>query len=230
MKKTIYLLPGFMCNEQIFSKLLPLVEDSYNFIYLKIPQKNTIDEIINQLYNILKDEEKINILGFSLGGYLAISFGLKYPEKVDKLMAVSSSINSLPKEEIEKREHGLKIIKSFGFKNLSVKTINHMLEEKDNKELIRLIQNMYTSLGEENLYSQMSSTLNRENLTKKLENSSLKTCFFYSLKDRLVDEKAINKIVSNNQYFYQERIDSTSHMLTLEKPEKLANCIKNWFT
>ncbi len=231
MKKRIYLIPGFMCNESLWNRLIPLFDDSYEFIHLKIPQKENFDEIIEEINKKIIDDSA-NILGFSLGGYIALYYALKYPKKVKNLMVVSSSSTSLSQEEIKKRESGLKFINQFGFKTLSKKAIQLMLDKSNSEDtkLIKQIQNMYSSLGEENFFSQIKSTLHREDLSNELSRLKVNILFVYSIYDNLLDTDTIEKMVLKNKNFKSKTFESTSHMLTLEKPLEIKEIIKNWFT
>lgn len=52
----------------------------------------TIDTYVGDLRNLLDelDITKINLIGFSLGGAVALDFAVKYPQKVDSLVLMSS--------------------------------------------------------------------------------------------------------------------------------------------
>ncbi len=229
MKKRIYLIPGFMCNESLWNRLIPLFDDSYEFIHLKIPQKENFDEIIEEIDKKIIDDSA-NILGFSLGGYIALYYALKYPKKVENLMVISSSCSSLSQEEIKKRETGLNFVKQFGFKTLSKKAVQAILDKSniENIKLIKQIQDMYSSLGEQNLFNQIKSTLYRKDLSDQLTKSTLDILFVYSLYDKLLDKDSIAKVLKENKNFKSKIFESTSHMLTLEKPFEIKEIIENW--
>lgn len=52
----------------------------------------TIDTYVNDLNNLLDelDMPNVNLIGFSLGGAVALDFAIRYPQKVDSLMLMSS--------------------------------------------------------------------------------------------------------------------------------------------
>ncbi len=52
----------------------------------------TLDFYINSLISILDElnVDTVNLIGFSLGGAISLDFALKYPEKVDSLVVMSS--------------------------------------------------------------------------------------------------------------------------------------------
>ncbi|XPV70230.1 MAG: alpha/beta fold hydrolase [Halarcobacter sp.] len=224
------MLPGFMCNEMLWKKLIPLLEHNYELIHLNIPNKQNIDYVVDALHQKITDK-KANILGFSLGGYFASYYGFKYPNNINKLMIISSSCSCLSKDEIKKRELGLEFIKKFGFNKLSKKAINSMLDEKniDNKKLIDTIQDMYISLGEDTLFDQLKVSLHRRDLSNLLLKTDIPMFFIYSINDKLLDIDNLNYLEQNLKKSKFLKINSTSHMLPLEKQLVVSEAIKDWF-
>lgn len=106
-----------------------------------------------------------------------------------------------------------------------------MLDEKNkqDEELISLIQNMYISLGEEVFFTQMNTTLYREDLTNDLLKLNTPIYFFYSKKDKLLDIQNLEYLEKYSNNFCFSKLDSTSHMLTLEKEFEVSSAIKDWF-
>jgi len=229
MKIKIYLLPGTMCNENIWIKLSPFFDDRYELIHVPIPQNDNFDAIADSLNDYFK-KEKIYLLGFSLGGYIASNFACKYPHKIKKLFIISSSLSILPIEEIEKRKKAITFVDKHGFKGLSRKKVISLLEELNQKDevLIKLIQQMYIDLGKETFKIQMSSTLYREDLLEKFLELKFPVTFFYCDKDRLVNHEWLTSLstISKNIKFVKK--SSSSHMVPLEKPFELSEVIKEW--
>lgn len=229
MKTKIYLLPGLMCDERLWSRLVLYFDDTYEFIPLSIPLLDSFDEICEYISGSVKDE-KINLLGFSLGGYIASYFALKYPNRVQRLFIIAATICSLSKGEIKKRNETLKLIDNYGFKGLSSKKVISLLlkENQEDTELISLIQEMYIDLGEEALKSQMASTLHRKNLLTNLLTLSIPLTYSYSTKDRLLNYNWIEEFILLHKTCKVVSIEGSSHMLPLEKPLELSEEIKNW--
>lgn len=229
MKTTIYLLPGTMCDERLWNKLLTYLNENYELIFLEIPKKETLNEICDYLFLKIK-EKKINLLGFSLGAYIAAYFASKYPKKVSKLFLMSNTPCDLPKYEIEKRINIIDFINSYGIKGLSRKKVQSLLgeENQENDEIINLIQNMYITLGKEVFIQQLSSTLKREDLSKKLASLDIDITFFYALNDELISSEWIEEYIKISKNAKIETIKGSSHMLPLEKPFEVSNKIITW--
>ncbi len=228
MKEKIYLLPGLMTDERLWSKLIPLL-DEYELIHMPLPHTSDFDESVKQLNEQIEDE-KINLLGFSLGGYTACYFAIKFPEKIKKLMLVAGTPSSMNQDEIEKRKLTLQHMNNLGFKGLSYKKTQSLLEEsnKDNEELILLVQDMFSSMGKDVYNVQMESTFKRDDLYEELIALKIPIKFFYSLNDRLLNHKSLKKIKKEHTNIELISREGTSHMLPLETSELLSKLIKQW--
>lgn len=228
MKTKIYLLPGLMCNDKLWSKIELYLKAKYELIYLCLPLKDSIDEMLDSLYF---KEEKINLLAFSLGGYLASSFAIKYPHKINKLFIISCSLTSLDKNEIIIREKLLSQMNTLTFSGLSKKRVQNFLDEKNqnNKELIYLIQNMYKDLGKNVLIKQMKSTINRKNLLDEILDLDIDMKIYYSQEDKLINHKWLKEFETKNKKFIFIISSGSSHFLPLEKSKELIKEIIEYF-
>lgn len=70
-----------MCDERLWNYTQKALGESIILKHVSIPMEETIETIVDALAVILP-EHPINLLGFSMGGYLACAFAVKYPERV----------------------------------------------------------------------------------------------------------------------------------------------------
>ncbi len=225
MNKKLLMIPGLMCNEKLWSKI-----ELNNYKSLPIPKEDSIEKIIKSLdKTISKEEKKVNIIGFSLGGYLALNYLTKYPNKVNKVLVISSSINNLSSKEIFLRENNLKRMDIHKIRTLSNNAINQLLENKNDTENISLIKEMFDDLGVDTYKQQLLATLERENLLDMLKEVSNEVLFIASNNDSLVDLTNIKKLCNTNKNFDLKLLDSSSHMIPLEYDYFLYKEILNFF-
>lgn len=225
MNKKLLMIPGLMCNEKLWSKI-----ELNNYKSLPIPKEDSIEKIIKSLdKTISKEEKKVNIIGFSLGGYLALNYLTKYPNKVNKVLVISSSINNLSSKEILLRENNLKRMDIHKIRTLSNNAINQLLENKNDTENISLIKEMFDDLGVDTYKQQLLATLERENLFNMLKEVSNEVLFIASNNDSLVDLTNIKKLCNTNKNFDLKLLDSSSHMIPLEYDYFLYKEILNFF-
>jgi len=230
MKEKIYLLPGLMCDKRLWERLIPFVENQYELIHVDIPLTSNFDEIINSIDTLFEDE-KVNLLGFSLGAYIASYYAIKYPHRVKKLFLVAGTPSAMTQEEIIKRNHMLELMDTLGFNAISHKKVVSLLEEinQNDKKLIQLIQDMYVDLGETVYKAQIQTVNNRISLEQQLLNlKELPIRFFYSTEDRLLNYDSLMKFQGKHTHITTVSREGTSHMIPLEFPELLKDEIKKW--
>lgn len=219
-----------MCDENLWKYIKNNLNNKYELIHINIPLKSSLDEMCDFLLKNLKDE-KINLLGFSLGAYIASYFAVKYPKKISNLMLLGNSACDLPLFEIEKRKNIINHIKNFGLNTLARKKVQTLLAKKnqENDELILLIQNMYKDLGKEVFISQLNSTLIRRDLLKQMLLLKFPIMFVYSKKDILVNHIWMEDLKSKSKNILFYEFEGSSHMLPLEEPEEISLLIKKFF-
>ena len=227
MKEKIYLIPGLMTDNRLWSRIIPLLENDYELVHTTIPHSEDFDEIIDILFNEFK-EEKVNVLGFSLGGYIASYFAITYPNRVNRLFTVAATPGNSTEAEIERRKEKFVAIEKEGFVGLSYEKAKSLLEKQNDEESIKIIQDMFMDLGKESFISQLTSTFYRKDLFEDLINLSIPIWFFYSKNDRLLNQEAIKKLLLDNHNMNIISREGTSHNIPLEVPELLSNEIKKW--
>lgn len=230
MKEKIYLIPGLMTDERLWSRIKPFLEE-YKLVHVPIPHSEDFDEILDILLDIFK-EEKVNLLGFSLGGYIASYFAVTYPHRVNKLFMVAATPGASEEAEIERRREKFAVIEKEGFKGLPYEKAVTLVEEqnKDDIELIKTIQDMFMDLGKETFITQLTSTFNRVDLLEDLVGLKLNIWFYYSTKDRLLNHKSMEKLQKIEHNMTLISREGTSHNIPLESPKELSNKIKEWMS
>ncbi|QKF82342.1 alpha/beta fold hydrolase [Halarcobacter ebronensis] len=230
-KEKIYLIPGLMNNEELWSKIKPQLEKSFELIHIPIPNSDDFEEAIKELDKSF-DEEKINLVGFSLGAYLASYYISKRANRIKKAFLISGTPSSLKKAENERRELLLKQLDNLKFKSLSLLIIKAHLnkENKENSELINLIHRMFLSFSLDEYKIQLRSTFNRVDLHNELISSNIPIKLLYSKGDKLLNQNSIKKMREKASKIEMLVMEGRSHMLPLEEPEIVAKEIKEWFS
>ena len=228
-KEKIYLIPGLMTDERLWSRIKPFLQNEYELVHVPIPHTEDFDEIIDILFNLFK-EEKVNLLGFSLGGYIASYFAITYPNRVNRLFMVAATPGASNEAEIERRKEKFAIIEKEGFAGLSYEKAVSLVEEQNQNdaELIKIIQDMFIDLGKDTFITQLTSTFYRKDLYEELVNIAIPIWFYYSEDDRLLSPNALDRLLNNEHNMKLISRIGTSHNIPLEVPELLSIEIKKW--
>jgi 2-succinyl-6-hydroxy-2,4-cyclohexadiene-1-carboxylate synthase len=230
MTVKIYCLPGTMCDQRLWQACAEHLPENIELIHIAIPVKKNIDEIVTALKQQFP-AGKINLVGFSLGGYLASAYALKYPEKINKLLLISNMSYSLPEAELKQRSRTIAYLKTHGYLGIPTKRITALLDvsKQKNYDIINCVREMDTDLGKETLIYQLTVTTQRENLLIKLPKLHFPVQFLIGDNDLLVNINLIEAIATQSPLISLSVLNNTGHMLPLEQPEKCALNIKRFF-
>lgn len=228
MKEKIYFIPGLMTDERLWKRVIPLLENDYEIVHVPIPRSEDFDEIIDILFNEIK-EEKINLLGFSLGGYIASYFAITYPNRVKRIFMVAATPGATNEAEIERRKEKFAIIEKEGF-GLSYEKALSLVEEtnKNDEDLIQTIIDMFNDLGKNCFISQLTSTFYRKDLFEDLIHQDFPIWIFYSENDRLLNKEALKRLITTTHNIKMIKREGSSHNIPLEAPFDFASNVKNW--
>ena len=229
MREKIYFIPGLMTDIRLWSKALPLLKDDFEIIHIPIPSSTDFDEIVDILNKEFK-EDKINILGFSLGGYIASYFTCKYPQRVKRLFTVAATPGTTSKVELERREKKLVDFENSSEFGLELEKAIMLLEEQNQSDLslAQTMVDMFNDLGRDTFLTQLKSTFNRVDLFDKLKDKTIPMHMLYSSNDRLLDLEALDKLHNQKHNIKLIIRDGTSHNIPLEFPELFASSVKVW--
>ncbi len=229
-KQKIYLLPGLMTDERLWERLKPYLEDCYELIHIPLPKSYDFEEI-NLIIEKYFKEEKVNLLGFSLGSYIATYYAIKNPHRIKRVFNLAGSPSASHPIEIVRREIKLKEIEKKGFFSLPYEKAISLLEEKNQNDtqLVDTIVDMFASLGEENYVYQLKSTFYRKDLHEELKELEFPIYYYYSTKDRLLNHASIKKLEElKHPHIKLFNREGYSHNIPLEEPELLSKYIKMW--
>ncbi|MBJ7554782.1 alpha/beta fold hydrolase [Marinomonas spartinae] len=234
-EKVIYCLPGTMCDERLW-QFIDKVLVGFTLKHVSLPQEESIKAIVESLAASLPSSP-ILLLGFSMGGYIASAFTLKYPERVAKLMVVSNTAQGLQESEIAQRKLALNWVAKNGYKGIPPKKAMSMLAQRNrhHEYLIELIKEMDASLGEKVLIQQLSSSLERPDILFNLLTLGMPLCFCLGEEDSLIspqNRRALEECKTSTQENKRVEVYIASHcghMVTLEQPLWLCQKIKAFF-
>ena len=146
--------------------------------------------------------EKINLVGLSLGGRLAIDYIAEFPEKVNSIILIGTSYE-IPKT-------------IFTIQNIIYKFMPKRIFEKigcPKKDMIRLLKSM----------SELS-------IPDKAPNIKCNTLIICGEKEKdninMKSAKQLNKVIQNSKF---KIIENAGHEVNIDNPKELANIINDFW-
>ena len=168
-------------------------------------------------------------MGFSLGGYLAALFAIKYPEKVNQLLITANYPSKLPLIEMLQRTLAIVAVEKFGYSGVPLSKIHSTLAKSHHHDqaIITLIQVMDRAGGQSKLLSQLKATSARKNLLPQLIERNIPIHFTYGDQDCLVKASKMQSL--DSPHITSHQFEHCGHFNPLEAPQALAKQIEQFF-
>lgn len=219
-----------MCDQLIWSKVWPSLESQFELIHIPIPSEDNIDVLLSSLSASLPDQE-VNLIGFSLGGYLATCLAELKPNRFNKVLVVANSPCPLPDEEIRQRRQTINWLERFPYRGITQQKVNDILAKavKNRRELTSIIEQMEQNLGYHRLLEQLKATSHRQDKAPFIASKLTRFQFCFGDEDKLVQTSWLTQLALEYD-ITAIKINNCGHMMPLEQPEKLVEIISEYFS
>ena len=149
---TIVLLHGFLENSTMWNTFLPLLSKRNRVIAIDllghgksdcVGYVHTMELFAETVTAVLKELRirKVSVIGHSLGGYVALAFAEKYPEKIRSLCLLNSTSNADNKERIEIRTRAVAMAQK-NYKPLVSMSIANLFQTENVKKFQTEIESL----------------------------------------------------------------------------------------
>lgn len=231
--KTLYFIPGTMCDRRLWEKLWSAIEYEIDtcvkFVSLPISNANNIEQIVDDIAGCL--EKQSDIIGFSLGGYLAAAIALKYPELVARIIILSNLPVEMEEKELLERKRAIQFITRHGYSGISEKRVFDLLAEQNRKhEHVKLIKAMDKELGQTTLLNQLLVTTTRQNLLFELIDRQHKLQFILGDQDTIWPLPRVSYYLNGLEGVSVNIIEGCGHMSPIERPKEVAKFIADFLS
>src|SRR5471030_662585 len=102
--RNLVLLPGFMCDRDLWTDMVPDLDRLGQLHYGNVYQDDTLEGMAARVLS--EAPETFVLVGFSMGGFVARVLTLMAPERVSGVAFIASSARGYSDEERERRKQG----------------------------------------------------------------------------------------------------------------------------
>jgi pimeloyl-ACP methyl ester carboxylesterase len=238
--KPILLVHGFPFHQEIWDGYVERLSDEFRVIIIDLPgfgkseplqSQFTLDQIASTLLDFLgeNDLKKVNIIGHSLGGYVALEMIRKSPELFTSLVLFHSTAYADSAEKKTSRSKVVEFVQKNGALPFTTGFIPPLFFNPTHPAIERVKQIASKSTSEA-VIGYTLAMRDRPDHIKTLEVFKNPTLFLAGKNDPGIPVDSIIKQAGHCQKGEIHILENVSHMGMLEKPEETASKIKEFLS
>lgn len=221
--RNLVLLPGFMCDSDLWRDMAPDLARLGALHYGNVYQDDTLEGMAERVLS--EAPERFVLIGFSMGGFVARVLTLMAPRRVTAVAFVASSAREYTEAERARRLQGALPGDRPKRASPGVALGLHPDRERD-PVLLERLRDMQRRLGPKVRARQ--SALVRKDGYADLERIACPSLVVACRQDRLrslAETERMAKHLPNARF---EVLEECGHMAPLEKPRELAALLADW--
>ena len=223
----VVLLHGFLENSTMWKNLIPHVSKRNRVITIDllghgktgcigyIHSMDLMAEVVNAVLKHLRIR-RVQIIGHSMGGYVALAFAEAYPKKVKALCLMNSTSQDDSEEKKQNRDRAIKAVKS-NYKTFVRVSVSNLFKPENRTKLkneIEVVTQEALKTPLQGIIAALDGMKNRPNREKIFSQSLFKKMMIIGKEDPALDYNSLIKQTQNTDVYVVEFPDG--HMSHIE--------------
>ena len=220
-----------MCNKTIWDAQIPILKKKYSVSISSLRNIATVDDAVQKIIN--KNTKKFSVIGFSMGGFIAIKLAIEHPEILDKLVLIGTNARHISQKRKLLLEKSLTTLNKNNFAKLFYqKNYSSYFSDKDlkNTSYQNTVYSMAKQLGYKTFLNQTNLIVNRPNQLTKLNKIVSKTLIIRGKNDKLSSKIMNDELNKKIKYSMYTEIKNSSHFVMIEKPKIFNKIVSNFLS
>lgn len=223
----LLLLPGTVCDARLFAPLLKRLALPVTRV-IDMTGEATTPDLARRI--LAEAPERFSLLGFSLGGIVALEMVAQAPERVARLALVDTTPCSDPAANADKRRAAVARARAEGMDGYILDAWSNLVAPRnvDDADLQAWILAMARDAGPDVLASQSEVAIHRLDSRPRLGAIKVPTLVLAGEAERICPLEAHREIADGIPGAWLFTIPDAGHFAPLENPAAVARHIRNW--
>lgn len=237
----LMLVHGFPADGTLWHHVITALGTTYRLLVPDLPGSGrspainplSIEQMAEALHDILDQQqvEQCVLVGHSMGGYAALAFAEKYPDRLKGLGLFHSSAQADSEEKKKGRERSIGLMRRYGGPVFLRQMIPGLFSARYRREQRTALQTMihHKAAGDpESLITYYRAMMERPSRIHVLEQTQVPVLFVIGEQDTAVPPADVLKQVLVPQTSAAYWLKETAHMGMLEKPDVSAGLLDSF--
>jgi pimeloyl-ACP methyl ester carboxylesterase len=227
----VLLIPGTLCTPDVFEQQFAALEAYAPHIEtVRITTQDSITAMADLAVSQISAARPAAIIGFSMGGIVAMDIYRQAPQRVAKLAFLNSNYQADLPERKASRDAQLEQARQVGLEHI---IRQHHLPNclyRPNKAAEELIVDMALELGTGCYAAQSKALATRVDSSITLGEISCPTLILGGVQDRLCEadtQRRMHRLIEDSELCL---LDDCGHFSMLEKPREVNTALHEWYS
>ncbi len=165
-----------------------------------------------------------------MGGFVAFEIMRRQPERVEKLILISTLASADTPAQTARRMGYLKLVEAGEFAKVVEERIPMMIptERRSEQALVSLVRKMASDTGPDSFLRQQKAIMARIDSRPSLENIKVPTLLIYGRHDGISSLDHQQEMLTGIKNARLEIVEDSGHLVPIERPEKASALIGTW--
>ncbi|MDF2867496.1 MAG: hydrolase [Gammaproteobacteria bacterium] len=216
MQTNLVFISGALSNALVWRFQLPALAKIAKLFHADNVSHNSIEAMANQLLATMP--EQFILMGYSMGGYVALEVMRQAAKRVNKLILISTSAHPVDPDSIPNRLKAIELVKQGKFTEMlaASRGISFSPKNTGNTELLQLKHQMALAVGPEAFLRQQQAIIHRRDYQTVLPTIKCPTLIITGTDDRILPISDSRKMASAIPSAKLIQLADCGHMPTWE--------------
>ena len=225
----LLLVPGLLCTGAIFQDQIKAFDQVATCHVADTTKADTITFMAERALETMKGN--FALLGFSMGGYVALEMMRLAPERITGLALLATSAKADTSEKQKARQDLIELSKIGKFKGVTPRLLPRFFSKASLQDEAKtsIVLNMGAEIGQSNFMSQQQAIMSRRDQRENLPNITHKTIIICGTDDVLTPPSESEEMAEYLPNATLHLLDGIAHMASLEAPEMVSQLLRDWY-
>lgn len=225
----IIIIPGLGTSPRTYSDILPALWSHSSVTIVNTAEHDSIEAIAEHILASVSPP-RFNLIGHSMGGYIAFEILRQAPARVAKLALINTSARPDNDEAKEKRKGQIAKAKKGEFAEIIKGALPAFVhpDQKDNEKLQEAITAAHNDAGAEAYINQQTAIMGRKDSRTDLRHIEIPTIVITGDEDKLIPLEPSQEIANSIPNAKLVIIKQAGHMSPLEQPQAVSDALVEW--